>query len=114
MRVTVVDTSLRDGMHSVAHRFSPADVSLVAGHLDRAGLDVIEVSHGDGIGGSSIQYGPARHTDEELVVAAVAAVERAAIAVLLLPGIGTIRGLERLREQGATVVRVATHCTEAD
>jgi 4-hydroxy 2-oxovalerate aldolase len=114
MKVTIADSSLRDGMHSVAHRFTPEDVALLAGHLDRAGVDVIEVTHGDGIGGSSIQYGRAGSTDEQLVEAAVGAVERAAIAVLLLPGIGTVRRLSGLRDIGASVVRVATHCTEAD
>jgi 4-hydroxy 2-oxovalerate aldolase len=114
MRVTIADSSLRDGMHSVAHRFKPQDVALLAGHLDRAGVDVVEVTHGDGVAGSSIQYGRAEATDEQLVEAAVSAVDRAAIAVLLLPGIGTLRRLKELRAIGASVVRVATHCTEAD
>ncbi|MBV9801783.1 MAG: 4-hydroxy-2-oxovalerate aldolase [Solirubrobacterales bacterium] len=114
MRVTIADTSLRDGMHSVAHQFNPADVRRVARGLDVSGVDVIEVSHGDGLGGSSIQYGIAAAEDEELVAAAVEVVERAQIAVLLLPGIGTLRRLAAVRELGATVARVATHCTEAD
>jgi 4-hydroxy 2-oxovalerate aldolase len=110
----ITDSSLRDGMHSVSHQLTPDDVAKVAGALDAAGVDVIEVSHGDGIGGSSIQYGLAAATDEALVDAAVAAVHRARVAVLLLPGIGTIRRLRRMQEIGATVARVATHCTEAD
>jgi 4-hydroxy 2-oxovalerate aldolase len=114
MKVTLVDTSLRDGMHSVSHRFLPADVLRIAGGLDAAGVDVIEVTHGDGLGGSSIQYGVSLASDDELVRAAVEAVTHAAVAVLLLPGIGTVRDLERMRTIGATVVRVATHCTEAD
>jgi len=114
MRLTIADTSLRDGMHSVAHQFTAGDVSRVARGLDIAGIDVIEVSHGDGLGGSSIQYGIAAASDEELVRAALQAVESAQIAVLLLPGIGTLRRLTAVRELGASVARVATHCTEAD
>jgi 4-hydroxy 2-oxovalerate aldolase len=114
MTLTLVDTSLRDGMHSVAHQFTPEDVSRVAAGLDAAGVDIIEVTHGDGLGGSSIQYGRAAAADDALVEAASSAVERAAVAVLLLPGIGTVRDLARVRAIGASVVRVATHCTEAD
>ena len=114
MTLRITDSSLRDGMHSVSHQFTPAVVSQVAQALDAAGIDVIEVSHGDGLGGSSIQYGLAAADDEALVAAAVEAVSQARIAVLLLPGIGTVRLLRRMREIGASVARVATHCTEAD
>ena len=114
MTLRITDSSLRDGMHSVSHQFTPAVVSQVAQALDAAGIDVIEVSHGDGLGGSSIQYGLAAADDEALVAAAVEAVSQARVAVLLLPGIGTVRLLRRMREIGASVARVATHCTEAD
>jgi 4-hydroxy 2-oxovalerate aldolase len=112
--LTIVDTSLRDGMHSVGHRFTVEDVTAVAAALDASGVDIVEVTHGDGLGGSSIQYGQSAESDEALVAAAVGAVGQAAIAVLLLPGIGTIEDLARARDVGASVVRVATHCTEAD
>jgi 4-hydroxy-2-oxovalerate aldolase len=112
--LVLCDSSLRDGMHSVGHSFEPATVAALARGLDRAGIDVIEVGHGDGLAGSSIQYGQAAAGDGALVEAAAAAVERARIAVLLLPGIGTIADLERARATGAAVARVATHCTEAD
>lgn len=112
--LTLLDSSLRDGMHSVRHSFTPEQVTAIAGGLDRGGVDVIEVTHGDGLGGSSVQYGESLHRDEELIEAAVAAVSDARIAVLLLPGIGTLRQLRGARELGATVARVATHCTEAD
>jgi 4-hydroxy 2-oxovalerate aldolase len=113
-RVTLVDSSLRDGMHSVRHAFTPRQVAAVAGGLERAGIDVIEVSHGDGVGGSSIQYGRSAHPDEELIAAAAGVVERARIAALLLPGIGTLERLKAAQTLGASVARVATHCTEAD
>jgi 4-hydroxy 2-oxovalerate aldolase len=114
MSLTIVDSSLRDGMHSVRHQFTTADVRRIAAGLDAAGIDVIEVTHGDGLGGASIQYGWSAEADVELVRAAVDVVSRAAIAVLLLPGIGTIEDLEEAHDVGASVVRVATHCTEAD
>src|SRR5262249_12604485 len=91
LMLRITDSSLHDGMHSVSHQLTPDVVATVAGALDRAGVDVVEVTHGDGIGGSSIQYGIAAASDEALVEAAVAATTRARIAVLLLPGIGTIR-----------------------
>jgi 4-hydroxy 2-oxovalerate aldolase len=114
MKVNVVDTSLRDGMHSVAHQFTPEQVAEVAAALDRAGIATIEVSHGDGLGGSSIQYGFAAAADERYLEAAAGAIERASLAVLLLPGVGTLAQVQAARELGATVARVATHCTEAD
>ncbi|HEX4817761.1 MAG TPA: 4-hydroxy-2-oxovalerate aldolase [Nonomuraea sp.] len=112
--ITLVDTSLRDGMSSVSHRFTPDQVGAVTRGLDRAGVRVIEVAHGIGIGASSIQYGFAAATDVEYVRAAVAAADRADIAVLYVPGISTLAALDAVRDAGATTVRVATHCTEAD
>jgi 4-hydroxy 2-oxovalerate aldolase len=114
MTINLVDTSLRDGMHSVSHRFTPTQVGTVAAALDPTGVRFVEVSHGDGLGGSSYQYGFAAASDLEYVEAAVAATERAGVAVLLLPGIGTVKLLAAASERGATAVRVATHCTEAD
>ncbi|MEU4511166.1 4-hydroxy-2-oxovalerate aldolase [Nonomuraea wenchangensis] len=112
--ITLVDTSLRDGMSSVSHRFTPQQVAAVAAGLDRAGVPVIEVAHGIGIGASSIQYGVAAATDVAYVEAAVTAVDRADVAVLYVPGISTLTALDAVRDAGASTVRVATHCTEAD
>jgi 4-hydroxy 2-oxovalerate aldolase len=112
--VRLTDTTLRDGSHAMAHQFTEVQVRDTARALDRAGVEVIEVSHGDGIGGSSFSYGFS-HTDEMTLIAAAREEARTArIAVLLVPGIGTADDLRRARDAGADVVRVATHCTEAD
>lgn len=112
--VTLVDTTLRDGMSSVSHRFTPNDVAAIAAGLDRAGVRTIEVAHGIGLGASSIQYGFAAATDPEYVRAAVDAVDHADIAVLYVPGIATLAELRAAVEAGIRTVRVAVHCTEAD
>jgi 4-hydroxy 2-oxovalerate aldolase len=113
-RITVCDATLRDGSHACTHSFTPEQVRAVVAALDDAGIPVIEVSHGDGLGGSSLNYGLAAHDEFELIGTAVASARRADIAVLLLPGIGTRHDLERAYSAGARVARVATHCTEAD
>lgn len=110
----LTDSTLRDGSHAVAHRFTAEDAALIASALDRAGVPVIEVSHGDGLGGSSFNYGFSAQSEVDLVSAAASAVGQAQIAVLLLPGIGLAADLETVVEAGASVARIATHCTEAD
>ncbi|MGD0713986.1 MAG: 4-hydroxy-2-oxovalerate aldolase [Gaiellaceae bacterium] len=113
-RLRIVDATLRDGSHAVSHTFSPDNVRRVCAQLDQAGIYAIEVGHGDGLAGSSIQYGRSQHSDLELVTAAAEVIEHAYLAVLLLPGIGTKEELASAHDAGATMVRVATHCTEAD
>jgi 4-hydroxy 2-oxovalerate aldolase len=110
----LTDSTLRDGSHALAHRFTPEQAGAIAGALDRAGIPVIEVSHGDGLGGSSFQYGFSARDERDLIRAAAEAVTDARLAVLLLPGIGVADDLRVVRELGVSVARIATHCTEAD
>jgi 4-hydroxy 2-oxovalerate aldolase len=110
----ITDSTLRDGSHAMRHRFTEEQVRAVVHALDSSGVEVIEVSHGDGLGGSSFNYGFSLTDEVALIRAAVAEAVQARIAVLLLPGVGTVEDLRRAREAGASVARIATHCTEAD
>ncbi len=113
-RIYIVDTTLRDGSHAVSHSFTPEQVEKIAGGLDKVGVDIIECCHGDGIAGSTINYGFSACDEMDLIKAANGVIKNSKQAILLLPGIGTIEDLEKAYENGARVVRVATHCTEAD
>lgn len=110
----VQDVTLRDGMHAIRHRIEPADVARIVAALDAAGVDAIEVAHGDGLAGGSLNYGPGSHSDWEWIEAAAENISQATLTTLLLPGVGTIAELERAYSLGVRSVRVATHCTEAD
>jgi 4-hydroxy 2-oxovalerate aldolase len=110
----LTDSTLRDGSHAVGHRYTARQVSDIARGLDAAGVPVIEVAHGDGLGGSSFNYGFSSTPETELIAAAVEAVGNARIACLLIPGIGTAENLKVVYDAGASIARIATHCTEAD
>ncbi len=112
--IFVQDVTLRDGMHAVRHRITPEDVQRIVIALDDAGVDGIEVAHGDGLAGSSVNYGPGSHTDWEWIEAAASALKNARLTTLLIPGVGTIHDLKHAYTLGVRSVRVATHCTEAD
>ena len=113
-KVRITDSTLRDGSHAMAHRFTEGQVRAVVHALDLAGVEVIEVTHGDGLGGSSFNYGFSAVDDVKLVAAAVDEASQARIAVLMLPGVGTVKDLRLAHDAGASVARIATHCTEAD
>jgi 4-hydroxy-2-oxovalerate/4-hydroxy-2-oxohexanoate aldolase len=113
-KVTLHDMTLRDGMHPKRHLMTLDQMVDIATGLDEAGVPLIEVTHGDGLGGSSVNYGFPAHSDEEYLGAVIPKMKRAKISALLLPGIGTVDHLKMAHEIGVNTIRVATHCTEAD
>lgn len=112
--IRLVDMTLRDGMHAVDHGFTPEEMADVASALEEAGMDVVEMSHGDGMAGSSINYGISAASTEEYLDAVVPELTDTELSVLLLPGIGTVREIDMAADRGADICRIATHVTEAD
>ena len=113
-KVTVHDMTLRDGMHPKRHLMTLAQMTTIASGLDAAGVPLIEVTHGDGLGGSSVNYGFPAHSDEDYLNAVIPLMKQAKVSALLIPGIGTVDHLKMAQSLGVNTIRVATHCTEAD
>ena len=113
-KITVHDMTLRDGMHPKRHLMTLEQMRTIAVGLDEAGVPLIEVTHGDGLGGSSVNYGFPAHSDEEYLGAVIPLMKQAKVSALLLPGIGTVEHLKMAHGLGVSTIRVATHCTEAD
>ena len=112
--IRVTDSSLRDGSHAIRHQFTVENVRSIVAALDDAGVPVIEVTHGDGLGGSSFNYGFSAVPDQDLISTAVATAKQAKIAFLMLPGVGITDDIRQAADNGASICRIATHCTEAD
>lgn len=112
--IRITDSTLRDGSHAVGHRFTEQQVRTIVRELDRAGVPVIEVAHGDGLGGSSYVYGRSATDELTLIAAAAEEARQAKIAALMLPGVGTVDDIRAAADAGASIIRVATHCSEAD
>ncbi len=110
----ITDTCLRDGSHAKRHQFTEEDVRSIVEALDSAGVPVIEVTHGDGLGGSSFTYGLSHTPEQQLIQTAVKTAKRAKIAFLMLPGVGVKDDILAAADNGASICRIATHCTEAD
>jgi 4-hydroxy 2-oxovalerate aldolase len=113
-KLLINDVTLRDGMHALAHQYTVEQMVAIARRLDEAHVDIVEVSHGDGLSGNSFNYGFSRHTELEYLTAVREVLQHARLAALLLPGIGTVEDLKMARDAGVETIRIATHCTEAD
>ena len=112
--ITIHDMCLRDGMHAKRHQITVNEMVKISKAMDEAGIPMIEVTHGDGLGGASVTYGFPTAKDEEYLTAVCKEMKNAKISALLLPGIGTVDHIRMAVDCGISTIRIATHCTEAD
>ena len=113
-KIVLHDMTLRDGMHAKREQISVDQMVTIATALDEAGIPILQVTHGAGLGGNSIQHGRAPHKNEDYISAVSSKMKRAKVSVLLIPGLGTMKELQSAYDAGARAVHCATHCTEAD
>jgi 4-hydroxy 2-oxovalerate aldolase len=113
--VLISDPTLRDGNHAVRHQLNAKQVALYAAAADAAGVPIIEVGHGNGLGASSLQVGESLISDREMLEVARENLVNSKLSIHVIPGFATInKDLKTAIEIGVDLVRVASHCTEAD
>lgn len=113
-KITLHDMCLRDGMHAKKEQISLQEMVTIASALDKAGVPILQVTHGAGLGGNSLQHGFAMHSNEEYWDSVAPVLTQATMSVLLIPGLGTMQELKVAHDHGVRGVHVATHSTEAD
>lgn len=114
MSVRLLETTLRDGSYAINFRFSASDTRVIAAGLEDAGLDIIEIGHGIGLGASETGHGEAVATDEEYLAAAADVLKRAHFGMFCIPGIARLDHVDLCARYGAQFIRIGTNVTEVE